>query len=120
MRSTWNGEKPGHPQVAANAFGRHRSNGVHDPDPVPNNSTPSSSTNEMIPLATTTLPRLDYSLRDRRVRIGIFWMLVFFDSVALPVLLYFILWYGTDLEHNIGTQSIKLHLALRTLLTSCL
>ncbi|EOA84399.1 hypothetical protein ACJQWK_01229 [Exserohilum turcicum] len=55
----------------------------------------------MIPLATTTLPRLDYSLRDRRVRIGIFWMLVFFDSVALPVLLYFILWYGTDLEHNI-------------------
>ena len=52
--------------------------------------------------AMESIPRLEYSLRTRKLRIGIFWGLIFVDSVALPVLLYFVLWYGTDLDHNTG------------------
>jgi hypothetical protein len=41
--------------------------------------------------ATNDLPSLDYSLHTRKVRIGIFWMLVFLDTVALSILLCFVL-----------------------------
>ncbi|EUC39640.1 hypothetical protein COCMIDRAFT_41869 [Bipolaris oryzae ATCC 44560] len=54
----------------------------------------------MTPTFTSDVPRLEYSLRTRKLRIGIFWGFVFVDSVALPVLLFFILWYGTDLKHQ--------------------
>ncbi|KAJ5046930.1 hypothetical protein J3E74DRAFT_428270 [Bipolaris maydis] len=59
-----------------------------------------------MPAQTTRLPlrsllgRNEYSLRTRKLRIGIFWGFFFIDSVALPVLLYFILWYGTNLAHQ--------------------
>ncbi|KAF2179587.1 hypothetical protein K469DRAFT_798687 [Zopfia rhizophila CBS 207.26] len=51
-------------------------------------------------ITSSSPPSLEYSLCERKLRIGIFWVLVFVDSVALPVLLYFVLWYGTDLSHS--------------------
>ena len=45
-------------------------------------------------------PPLEYSLRIRKWSILIFWSLVFADSVAMPIALYFGLWYGTSLSHN--------------------
>jgi hypothetical protein len=41
--------------------------------------------------ATNDLLSLNYSLHTRKVRIGIFWMLVFLDTVVLSILLCFVL-----------------------------
>jgi hypothetical protein len=48
-------------------------------------------THEVTASGTGSLPDLNYSLRERRVEISTFWSLVFFDSLMLPVLLYFAL-----------------------------
>ena len=45
-------------------------------------------------------PPLEYSLRVRKLYIFIFWSLVFIDSIAMPIALYFGLFYGTNLSHN--------------------
>lgn len=47
-------------------------------------------------------PSLGYSLREpkRRRNIAIFWSMVVVDSVAMPLALYFALWYHTDLSPN--------------------
>lgn len=47
-------------------------------------------------------PSLGYSLyaKHRRRNIAIFWTLVVFDSVAMPIILYFALWYHTSLSPN--------------------
>lgn len=47
-------------------------------------------------------PSLSYSLfaPKRRRNIAIFWTLVVVDSVAMPIILYFVLWYHTDLSPN--------------------
>lgn len=45
-------------------------------------------------------PPLDYDLRSRKKSIAIFWFLILFDSIAMPLGLYFALWYGTDLSPN--------------------
>lgn len=47
-------------------------------------------------------PSLGYSLyaKHRRRNIFIFWSLVAFDSVAMPIILYFVLWYHTSLSPN--------------------
>ena len=39
-------------------------------------------------------PPLDYSLWQRKRSIGIFWGLILFDSIVMPLALYFGLWYG--------------------------
>ncbi|KAF2206069.1 hypothetical protein GQ43DRAFT_452707 [Delitschia confertaspora ATCC 74209] len=45
-------------------------------------------------------PGLNYSLRPRKKSIAIFWVLILLDCVALPIALYFGLWYGTSLSPN--------------------
>jgi hypothetical protein len=45
-------------------------------------------------------PDLNYGLRQRKKSIVIFWTLVVLDCVAMPIALYFGLWYGTSLSHN--------------------
>lgn len=47
-------------------------------------------------------PPLPYSLRDRKKSIAFFWSLFILDCVAQPLALYFGLWYGTNLSHNLG------------------
>jgi len=46
-------------------------------------------------------PELPYSLRDRKWSIAIFWTLFVIDTLAQPLILYFALWYATDLSHNL-------------------
>ncbi|PIG86103.1 hypothetical protein AARAC_008474 [Aspergillus arachidicola] len=46
-------------------------------------------------------PPLPYSLRTRKKSIAIFWILFVIDALAQPVALYFGLWYGTNLSHNL-------------------
>ncbi|KAF2090481.1 hypothetical protein K490DRAFT_34887 [Saccharata proteae CBS 121410] len=48
----------------------------------------------------TQPPDLNYSLRTRKKSIAIFWTLIVLDCVAMPIALYFGLWYGTSLSHN--------------------
>ncbi len=45
-------------------------------------------------------PSLNYTLATRRRSIAIFWSLVLIDSIAMPIALYFGLWYGTNLTPN--------------------
>ncbi|KAF2178481.1 hypothetical protein K469DRAFT_695290 [Zopfia rhizophila CBS 207.26] len=45
-------------------------------------------------------PDLNYSLRPRKKALVIFWTLIVLDCVAMPIALYFGLWYGTGLSPN--------------------
>ena len=45
-------------------------------------------------------PPLNYTLWTRKMSIFIFWSLILIDSIAMPIALYFGLWYGTDLSPN--------------------
>ncbi|EMC91261.1 hypothetical protein BAUCODRAFT_54366, partial [Baudoinia panamericana UAMH 10762] len=45
-------------------------------------------------------PPLNYSLWPRKWSIIIFWSLILIDCIAMPIGLYFGLWYGTDLSPN--------------------
>ncbi|KAK2745431.1 hypothetical protein FQN57_003774 [Myotisia sp. PD_48] len=54
----------------------------------------------MVPAAAGP-PELPYSLRTRKRSIAIFWTLFLLDLVAQPLILYFTLWYLTDLSHNL-------------------
>ena len=45
-------------------------------------------------------PPLNYSLWPRKWSIFIFWSLILIDSIAMPIGLYFGLWYGTNLSPN--------------------
>lgn len=38
-------------------------------------------------------PPLNYTLRDKKLRIAIFWCFIVFDCAVLPIAVYFILWY---------------------------
>lgn len=49
-------------------------------------------------------PSLNYTLRTRKLSIAFFWSLIIFDSVALPIGLYFGLWYGVGPGANTPTQ----------------
>jgi hypothetical protein len=53
-------------------------------------------------------PSLNYSLKPRRTSIIIFWTLVAIDCIAVPLVLYFVLWYHTNLSHNAGEYSESL------------
>ncbi|KAL1304597.1 hypothetical protein AAFC00_003566 [Neodothiora populina] len=45
-------------------------------------------------------PALEYDLRSRKKSIAYFWTLILIDSIAMPLGLYFGLWYGTNLSPN--------------------
>ena len=45
-------------------------------------------------------PPLNYTLWTRKMSIFIFWSLILIDSIAMPIVLYFCLWYLTDLTPN--------------------
>lgn len=47
-------------------------------------------------------PPLPYSLHTRKKVIAFFWILFVFDTLAQPLVLYWTLWYLTDLSHNLG------------------
>ncbi|OIW23812.1 hypothetical protein CONLIGDRAFT_585313 [Coniochaeta ligniaria NRRL 30616] len=49
-------------------------------------------------------PSLNYTLRTRKLSIFIFWFLIVFDSVVLPIALYFALWYGVGPGTNTPTE----------------
>ncbi|KAH8905700.1 hypothetical protein BR93DRAFT_697316 [Coniochaeta sp. PMI_546] len=49
-------------------------------------------------------PSLNYTLRTRKLSIAIFWSLILFDSVVLPIALYFALWYGVGPGTNTPTE----------------
>jgi hypothetical protein len=48
------------------------------------------------------LPPLPYSLHTRKKAIAIFWTIFVIDTLGQPVILYWTLWYCTDLSHNLG------------------
>lgn len=57
-------------------------------------------------------PVLPYSLRDRKRSITIFWSLFLLDTLVQPLAFYFVLWYCTDLSHNLGAYASSLCLVL--------
>ncbi|KAJ6119788.1 hypothetical protein N7523_004068 [Penicillium sp. IBT 18751x] len=46
-------------------------------------------------------PPLPYSLRTRKKAIAIFWTIFVIDTLGQPLILYWTLWYLTDLSHNL-------------------
>ncbi|KZL69856.1 hypothetical protein CT0861_01063 [Colletotrichum tofieldiae] len=51
-----------------------------------------------------TPPPLNYTLRTRKMAIFLFWALILFDSIAMPIALYFGLWYGVGPGTNTPTE----------------
>lgn len=49
-------------------------------------------------------PPLNYTLRTRKIAILLFWTVIVFDSVAMPIALYFGLWYGVGPGTNTPTE----------------
>lgn len=49
-------------------------------------------------------PPLNYTLRTRKRAIFIFWTFIIFDSVVMPIALYFGLWYGAGPGANTPTH----------------
>lgn len=47
-------------------------------------------------------PPLPYSLHTRKKAIAIFWTIFVIDTLGQPLILYWTLWYLTDLSHNLG------------------
>lgn len=47
-------------------------------------------------------PPLPYTLHTRKKSIAIFWTIFIVDTLGQPIALYWGLWYGTDLSHNLG------------------
>lgn len=47
-------------------------------------------------------PPLPYSLHTRKRAIAIFWTIFVVDTLGQPLILYWTLWYLTDLSHNLG------------------
>ncbi|CAK42638.1 hypothetical protein AAWM_10392 [Aspergillus awamori] len=56
---------------------------------------------ESRPAACPEPPPLPYSLRSRKKSIAIFWTIFVIDTLAQPLVLYWALWYATDLSHNL-------------------
>ena len=74
-------------------------------DPEANAVTAEAPVEPQVPAAAGSAsepPPLPYSLRDRKKSIFFFWSLFILDCTAQPLGLYFGLWYGTDLSHNLG------------------
>lgn len=56
-------------------------------------------------------PPLPYSLRKRWKAIAFFWILFVVDTLGQPLVLYWTLWYLTDLSHNLGTFGFLVYLS---------
>lgn len=52
-------------------------------------------------------PPLPYSLHTRKKAIAIFWTIFVVDTLAQPLVLYWALWYATDLSHNLGMPTLS-------------
>jgi hypothetical protein len=63
---------------------------------------PEEGTSTAVPLEPPPLP---YSLRTRKKSIAFFWTIFVIDTLAQPLILYWTLWYLTDLSHNVGKLS---------------
>lgn len=104
-------------EISSSALGRlvmaAREMGHVDPIIIPKGNGPATdTTNTSTDDATSTRdtdilhqyldapPSLEYSVASRKWKIIFFWTVVTFDSVAMPIALYFALWYGTDLSPN--------------------
>lgn len=61
-------------------------------------------------MAPSEPPQLPYSLRTRKKSIAFFWILFIIDTMAQPLILYWCLWYLTDLSHNVGKLSVSLRI----------
>ncbi|KAL4931984.1 uncharacterized protein BDV17DRAFT_301537 [Aspergillus undulatus] len=73
-------------------------------DPEANPATAGAPVEPQVPAAAGSAsepPPLPYSLRDRKKSIAFFWFLFITDCTAQPLGLYYGLWYGTDLSHNL-------------------
>lgn len=55
-------------------------------------------------------PPLNYTLRDKKLRIAIFWCFIVLDCAAMPIALYFVLWYdvgpGSAEEHALSANTV--------------
>lgn len=47
-------------------------------------------------------PPLPYSLWTRKKSIAFFWTIFVIDTLFQPIALYYGLWYGTHMSHNLG------------------
>jgi hypothetical protein len=59
-----------------------------------------SQLDSSINLARGGPPSLEYDLRKRRVKIALFCTMVLIDSLIIPIVLFYVLWYTTHLEHS--------------------
>ena len=66
------------------------------PEPVPSMETFQSTDLAFEPEP----PPLNYTLYTRKLSIFIFWSFILIDSIAMPIVLYFCLWYDTNLSPN--------------------
>jgi hypothetical protein len=53
-------------------------------------------------VSTEKIPRIDLNLREHKLAIGIQWSILVTSSCIVPIVLYFALRYGADLEAKIG------------------
>lgn len=55
-------------------------------------------------------PSLNYTLRDKKLRIAIFWCFIMLDCAVMPIGLYFILWYeagpGSQEKHALSANTV--------------
>lgn len=55
-------------------------------------------------------PSLNYTLRDKKLRIAIFWSFIVLDCAIMPIGLYFILWYdvgpGSGEKHALSANTV--------------
>lgn len=55
-------------------------------------------------------PPLNYTLRDKKVRIAIFWCFIVLDCAVMPIGLYFILWYdvgpGSEEKNALSANTV--------------
>ncbi|KAF8851765.1 hypothetical protein BDZ45DRAFT_601020, partial [Acephala macrosclerotiorum] len=57
------------------------------------------------------LPELQYELHTKKLRIVFFWVRVLLDSMIIPIVLYFVLWKESGLDHNTVYNIISATLA---------
>lgn len=51
-------------------------------------------------------PTLNYTLRTRKFAIFFFWTVVIFDSVIMPLALYYGLWYGLHVKGKMSPNTV--------------
>ncbi|KAF2212783.1 hypothetical protein CERZMDRAFT_121111 [Cercospora zeae-maydis SCOH1-5] len=101
LAPTWLPTTPPKHTTLTSATTGPSTNRPHDP---PSTSIPTSMSapcpeESQTPLALEP-PRLNYDLWERRWFIAFFWSMILVDCVAAPIILYFCLWYLTDLSPN--------------------